>query len=356
MSQSQIPILISGVGGGSLGRELIKAFKMTNHDYKIVATDISKNSIGLLETDYRYLVPKANSPNYIENILKICEKEKIKVVIAGSEPEIETIAQNHKIFSEKGIEILSNSWNVINKCVDKFEIINFLNSKGIKCPITKLFESENDLTHFTSYPIIIKPRFGSGSRNVFIAYDKEDALQFAKYLQKYGQEAILQEHVGNYEEEFTIGVLFADNGNLCTSIAMKRILEGGISTRQISINPINHKKYVISSGVSQGYFDDFKEIRKKGEKIAEILGSNGPINIQCRKTEFGIIPFEINPRFSGTVALRSLVGHNEPEMLLRYRLFNEIPEKSVPKFGLVLKDFTEKLISSKDMEKIQKND
>ena len=354
MSNLEIPILISGVGGGSLGRELIKAFKMANHEYKIVATDINQNSIGFFETNYRYIVPKASSPNYIEIMLKICQKEKIKVLVAGSEPEIEIIAENQKVFSEIGIEVLSNPWNVIKKCVDKFGIMNFLNTKGIRCPMTKLFENETDLNQFTSYPIIIKPRFGSGSRNVFIAYDKEDALQFIKYLKKYGHEVILQEHIGNYEEEFTIGVIFADNGKLCTSIAMKRILEGGISTREISINPTNRKKYVISSGISQGYFEDFKEIRKVGEKIAEILGANGPINIQCRNTQSGIVPFEINPRFSGTVALRSLVGHNEPDMMLRYRLFNEIPKKSFPKFGLVLKDFTERLITEQDMQNFQK--
>jgi len=354
MSNSEISILISGVGGGSLGRELIKAFKMVNQGYKIVATDMSPHSIGLYETNYRYIVPKASAPNYIEIMLKICEKEKIKVLVPGSESEIQKIAQNHKVFSERGIEVLSNPWNVIKKCVDKFDIINLLNAKGIRCPMTKLFENETDLNQITSYPIIIKPRFGSGSRNVFIAYDKEDALQFAKYLKKYGHDAILQEHIGNYEEEFTIGVLFADNGNLCTSIAMKRILEGGISTRQISMHPIDHKKYVVSSGISQGYFEDFKEIRKVGEKIAKTLEADGPINIQCRNTESGIIPFEINPRFSGTVALRSLVGHNEPDMLLRYRLFNEIPDKSLPKFGLVLKDFTERLFTSQEMKNFQK--
>jgi carbamoyl-phosphate synthase large subunit len=30
-----------------------------------------------------------------------------------------------------------------------------------------------------------------------------------------------------------------------------------------------------------------------------------------------VIPFEINPRFSGTTSLRALAGYNEPDVLVR---------------------------------------
>lgn len=353
---NEIPILITGVGGGSLGREIMKSLRMVEKNYKIIATDMSKNSIGLFDTKFRYIVPKASSLNYIETILKICKNEKIQVLIGGSEPEIEIIAKNKKIFFENGIKVLSNSWDVIKKSADKFEVIKLLNSFGIKCPKTKIFQTNEDLEEFSSFPIIIKPRFGSGSRNVFIAYDIDDARMFCTYLKKYGQEPIIQEHIGNFEEEFTIGVLFDDGGKLCTSIAMKRILEGGISTRQISVNPIDNQKYIISSGISQGYFDDFEEIRKFGEKIALKLNSMGPINIQCRKIKNEIVPFEINPRFSASVAVRSKVGHNEPNIFLRYKLFNEIPKNVAIKSKLVLKDFTEKEIELSEIENLKKYD
>ena len=35
---------------------------------------------------------------------------------------------------------------------------------------------------------------------------------------------------------------------------------------------------MVSSGISQGYFDDFKSIKKFGEKIARVLDADGPIN------------------------------------------------------------------------------
>ncbi len=352
MQESEICVLVTGVGGGSLGRELMKAFKMSNHKYKIIATDMTDNSVGLHETSTRYVIPPASSADYIDSILKICKKENVEAVAAGSEQEIEKVSKNINVFEEAGIKVLSNPWNVIERCMDKFTLTNFLSKKNILCPKSFLFQEENDIDKIESYPVIIKPRTGSGSRNVFIARDKEEAVFFGNYLIKYGSEPLIQEYVGSHTEEFTIGILYADEGKLVTSIAMKRILEGGLSTRQVVLIPETKEKFVISSGISQGLFEDFEEIRLAGEKIAKSLEANGPINIQCRKTDSGIFPFEVNPRFSGTTGSRSLVGHNEPDIFCRYRLFNEIPENVVHQNGYVLKDFNEKYISFDDAKNV----
>lgn len=352
MSNSEVCVLVSGVGGGSLGREIMKAFKMAPHKYRIIAIDMYENSVGLFETPYRYVIPSASSPNYIESLLKICKKEKVQVIAPGSESEIEQVSKNAKIFEENGVKILVNSWRVIERCKDKYKLINFLKSNGIPCPKHFLYENDADVNKIESYPVIIKPKSGVGSRNVFIAQDKEEVIFFSNYIKKYGFEPLIQEYLGDYEEEFTIGVLHIDNGKLLTSIAMKRMLEGGLSTRQIVTDPKTKKKYVISSGVSQGIIEDFVQVRKAGEKIAQVLESNGPMNIQCRKTESGIIPFEVNPRFSGTIGARSTVGYNEPDIFCRYVLFNEIPKKVEYRFGYALRDLVEKYISFEDTRNV----
>ncbi len=352
MQNSEVNVLVTGVGGGSLGRELMKAFKMSNNKYRIIATDMLDNSVGLHETSISYVIPPASSSNYIDSLLKICKKENVHAIAAGSEQEIEKVSKNIKVFEEAGIKVLSNPWNVIELCMDKFTLTNFFAKKNILCPKSFLFQEDNDVDKIESYPVIIKPRTGSGSRNVFIAHDKQEAVFFANYLIKYGSEPLIQEYIGSHKEEFTIGVLYADEGKLVTSIAMKRILEGGLSTRQIVIIPETKEKFVVSSGISQGLFEDFKEIRLAGEKIAKSLEANGPINIQCRKTDSGIFPFEVNPRFSGTTGARSLVGHNEPDIFCRYRLFNEIPENVIHKNGYVVKDFHEKYIAFEDAKNV----
>ena len=345
-NDSEVRILITGAGGaGSLGRELMKSFRLSSRNYKIIATNSSSMSLGLYDDCKGYVIPSASSENYIQKLLDICRKERIQVVVGGSEPEIETIAQNMNIFLKNGIKVLTNTIDIIKICNDKYNLSKFLSEKGIKSPKTELFTNEKDFEKFHNFPLVIKPRFGSGSRNVFVVNDIEEAIFFCNYLKKYEMEPLIQEYVGDYESEFTIGVLCTKDGKLNLSIAMKRLLDGDLSTKQILISKTSKKKYVVSSGHSQGIFNEFKDIEKMGIEIAKKINSDGPINIQCRKIKDEISVFEINPRFSGTTTARSLVGHNEPDIFCRYRLFGEIPEKTEYRKGCVMRDFNEKILS-----------
>jgi len=353
MKKEKICVLIAGTGGGGTGMELLKSFKMAKHDYKIVATDMWENSFGLMETPYRYVIPPANSPEYVNSLIKICKKENVQAIATGSEPELKKVSQNSQIFEENGVKVLLNSWEIIQKCTDKFTLTKILKSLNIPCPDFFLYENEDDLSKVKTFPVVIKPRVGGGSQNVFLAMDEEEVQFFTKYLQKYGFEPLVQEYVGDYNNEYTIGILYADNGRLLTSIAMKRLLGSGLSTRQTVVSKSN-EKFVISSGISQGLIDDFKEVREMAIKIAIGLKVNGPVNIQCRRTDDGIIPFEINPRFSGTSSPRSLVGLNEPDIFCRYKLYDEIPPKIDYKHGYVVRGLVEKFIDLNEAKNIPK--
>lgn len=333
--------------------ELLKSLKMAKHEYKIVATDMWENSFGLMETPHRYVIPPANSSEYVDKLIKICKKENVQAIATGSEPELKKVSQNSKIFEENGVKVLLNSWDVIQKCTDKFTLTKILKNLNIPYPDFFLYENENDIKKIQKFPVVIKPRVGGGSQNVFLAMDNEEVRFFTKYLKKYGFEPLVQEYVGDHDNEFTIGILYADNGKLLTSIAMKRLLGSGLSTRQTIISKTK-KKFVISSGISQGLIDDFQEIREMAVKIAVGLKVNGPVNIQCRKTNDGIIPFEINPRFSGTTSPRSLVGLNEPDIFCRYKLYDEIPSNTDHKFGYVVRGLVEKFIDIDEAKKIPK--
>lgn len=352
MSNSKICVLIAGVGGSTPGTELIKSFEMANTDYKIVATDMYKNSVGLFSTPYRYVIPSSSSSNYIDSLLKICKKENVELLTTGSAAELEVVAKNSKLFEENNIKLLLNPLNVIQLCNDKFELTKLLSSQNISCPKSFLFENNDDLKKVEKFPVIIKPRFGSGSRNVFVVQDKEEFLFFGNYLKKYGLMPLVQEYIDAASEEYTVGILYADKGKLSCSIAMRRMLSHGFSFGQIIENTSTKKEYMISSPVSEGVFDEFTDVRETCEKIAKLLDVNGPINIQCRKIGSDVSIFEINPRFSASLTTRTMVGFNEPDIYSRYLLFNELPEKTNYNFGYVLRDLVEKYISFSDVESV----
>jgi carbamoyl-phosphate synthase large subunit len=352
MANSETCVLIAGVGGSTPGTELIKSFEMAENDYKIVAADMYKNSVGLFSTPYRYVIPPASSSDYIDSLLKICKTEKVDVLTTGSAVELEIVAKNNKIFEENGIKLMINPIHVVELCNDKFKLMNFLSSKGIPCPKSFLFENDDDLKKVEKFPVIIKPRFGAGSRNVFIIQNKDEFLFFGNYLKKYGQMPLVQEYIDAPSEEYTVGVLYADQGRLSCSIAMKRMLNHGFSYGQIIENANTKKEYMISSPVSEGIFDEFLEVRQTCEKIAKIIDCNGPINVQCRKTDLGTLTFEINPRFSASLTSRSMVGFNEPDIFCKYLINDEIPENTDYEYGYVLRNLNEKFIPFRDVDSV----
>jgi carbamoyl-phosphate synthase large subunit len=348
MIHDRIKVLVTGSGGaGTLGREIIKSFLMRPNNYEIIATNSNPIDLSLNNEVKTIQIPNSSSSNYLDELLKICKEEKIQAIAPGSEPETELISKNSKIFYEQNIVVLTNSYDLVKLCNDKLSLSEFLIAKGIKSP--QIFSIEDISEHtFSDYPLLIKPTIGSGSRNVFVAKNFAEASFFTKYLIKQNIKPLIQEYISGINNEFSIGVLYCQGGILTTSIAMRRSFSSGLSTRSV-IKTDQNESLIISSGISQGFFDDFPDIRKKSEYIASVLNSDGPINIQCRIKNDELYVFEINPRFSGTTSARALVGCNEPDILTNFRINGEIPKTINYKYGYVMKDFLEKFVPKNDI-------
>ena len=352
----KIPILVTGVSGGGVGRQCIKALKLGQKQYRIIGTDISSLSLGLYSVDQAYLVPKVSDSGYVQALLDICKKEKAKIVIPGSEAELLVISKKRDKFIKEGILPLINNHRVISICLDKWQTFQFLEKQGFKIPQSYIPKDSRDIKKGLKYPVVIKPYVGGGgSRGVFIAQNPKELKFFIDYLFKQDVSVIVQEYIGSPEEEYTVGVLHSLDGQLLGSFALKRLVKGALSIKQAIKDYRKDATYTISTGISQGTADDFPEIRAFCEKVANTLGSTGPLNIQCRKDGQDIYIFEINPRFSGTTSMRALCGYNEPETLVRKHLLKDKIDKMSYKPGVILRDLENKYISFSKIKKIQGN-
>ena len=111
---NKINVLVTGAGGaGSLGREIMKSLLYSKNNYNIFVTNSSVLSLALFETKNSFVIPNASSPEYTKKLISICKTNKIDVVIGGSEPEIQVLADNSTIFTENNIQVISNPSNVI---------------------------------------------------------------------------------------------------------------------------------------------------------------------------------------------------------------------------------------------------
>lgn len=325
-----IQVMVTGVGGGGHGEQILKALRMATTPYEIIGCDMSPYSKGLAEVDHPYIIPPASDSSYIESVLALCKKHNVKALFHGSEPELMMFSQHRHAIEAEGIFLPINPLSVIETCMDKAKTISFLRDNNFPYPKTCIFQKLDDLDAWDTFPAIIKPSVGGGgSAHTFIVQNRKELNTLAEYLLGLGvcAELIVQEYKGTPESEFTVGVLFDMNGVFLNSIAIQRNLSSSLSCRMRVPNLTGKaefgKNLSVSTGISQGAIGKFSEVTKTCEEIALKLGARGAINLQCRLHAGKVFVFEINPRFSGTTSLRAMVGYNEPDLLIRRHVLGE---------------------------------
>jgi carbamoyl-phosphate synthase large subunit len=347
----KIRVMVTGVGGGGHGHEIVKALRLAGR-YHLIGVDMVGSSFGLFDVDEAYMVPSASDSRYMDALLAICQQRQAKVLIHGSEPELKAILRNRDALLKAGVLPLINSYEVIERCMDKWATMVFLRDHGFHFPYSVLVHKENEIPRDFSLPAVIKPAIGGGgSNNTFVVQDVDELELGCRYLVRQDKIVLVQEYVGTPDDEYTVGVLSTLDGELVGSIALHRYILSGLSNRTQIPNRTGRKDLsstlAISSGISQGVINDFPEIRQVCESIAKALYSRGPINIQCRFVNGKLYPFEINPRFSGTTYIRALMGFNEADILIRYHLLGEPPPKPVIyKFGWVMRGLVERYVDN----------
>ena len=355
----KLSVMVTGVGGGGNGEQILKALQMAETPYFILGGDMNAFSLGLSRVDIPYLLPPANDKGYIDAVLAVCARHGVRALFPGSEPELEVMSENREPFKDAGVFLPINPQQVIRLCMDKFRTFEWLKSRGFEVPRTVHIRSEADLDAVDFFPAVLKPMIGGGgSSNLFLAQDDGELRFLGRSLLTNIGPYIVQEYVGTVDSEYTVGVLSDMDGMLINSIAVRRMIMSGLSNRIRVKNRTGRAELgtilAISSGVSQGDIGQFREITGPCERISRELGATGAINIQCRFAKDKVYVFEINPRFSGTTSLRAMVGYNEPDLLIRKHVLGE--EMSLRfnyQSGRIVRGLSEVLLSEKEIPRAE---
>jgi carbamoyl-phosphate synthase large subunit len=296
--------------GTVVAQGIIKSLRYANSKrnahvrYRIVSADMSAQAAGLYRGDRGILVPSASSNDYVESIIAACRKEEVGAVFVGSDEELSVLAGSaNRIENETGATVITNSTDVIMTGKDKWRTFEFLKKNGLPCAESALPGRWRSFVREFGLPIVVKPREGHGSVQLFIARSPEEVEHAVRSIRGSGGRPILQQYLKEEGEEFTSGVTSDRNGKVMSSISMRRRLKGGQT----------YKAFV----------DDFPQVRESAEKVAVAIGSRGPLNVQARVSGKEPKIFEINPRFSASCPIRAVAGINEPDILFRNWVLGE---------------------------------
>ncbi len=276
------------------------------HHTRTVVADPSPLAPAQYAADVRVAVPLIDTPEYVPALAELCERHGVGAVLPLTDLDIEVLARARE---EGVLPALVPSSEVARATYDKFEAHNLLERHGLPSPPTVL--PEHDLDGL-DYPVMVKPRRGSGARSIHLAHDPDQARFFVAYVQ---EPTMIQRAMGG--PELSIDCL-GDAAGRCLNAIPRTMLEsrGGESI----------KGQVIHD----------EELIELGRSVVETLGIRGPATVQVfRDPETGIGITDVNTRFGGAFPapmLAALPGRTYPELIVRMAAGEE-PEPHVGEFN-----------------------
>jgi len=272
-------ILITGIGG-DIAQSVATVLRSQWPALKLYGSDTHDQHGGQLFVDEIFTLPLASNPAYIDAVRNLLDAHSIDVLLPMSEPELGVLGP---LLEELGDS--RSIWagaQVISAGLDKLATINALKDFGLSVPWTTLVDGGAP----QSFPCILKNRFGSGSRAVFVVHDEAEA----NYLAERHPQAIYQELLEPADREVTAAVYRTRDGRVSTLLMLRRLTGGFTGWATI---------------IEDDQASDMCQV------IAEQLDLRGSMNIQLRLTEQGPRVFEINPRFSSTALMRHRLGFSD---------------------------------------------
>ena len=278
----EINILITAASRRvALIQAFTQAIKKLGLRGNVITTDMNSLSPGLYFGTRQYIVPLTTDKRYIPIIKSICFRERIHLLIPTIDDEIPLFGQYIEDFKSMGIRVAVSKAKTGRICNDKHSTARYLTERAIRFARTWLPKDLNSIC--PRFPMFLKPRCGRGSVGAFLIKNERDLRFFLDYV----PDPVVQEFL--YGNEYTI-VLLAD-----------------FSGKFVSVVP--RERMVIRSGVTdRGKTHNHPGMISLAVQTAEALDIRGPANIQVKLQDDRATIFEVNPRFSGGIALTIAAG------------------------------------------------
>lgn len=293
---------------------LLKYFKenMSAED-NVVATDMQLSAPALQVADVKIQVPAVYDARYVDITLEICKEQHIDALISLNDLELPILAENKKRFEEIGVRVIVSDPQVIDICFDKYKTAQWVESIGLNAPKTyvRLEDAKKALAAGEiSFPLFMKPRWGSGSIGLETIDDKEELEEVYQQLFKKIKKTILatasvgDEYIMIQEKltgkEFGLDVMNdLEGNNVGVSVKQKLAMRAGETDKAITV--------------------DLSEVREMGATIGRNLKHIGNLDVDIMQRANGdYCLLELNPRFGGGYPFSYEAGVNMPKAIIQW--------------------------------------
>lgn len=320
-----IRILFTGVGRRV---ELIQAFRQAanrlNVDLKLYGADMAGTAPALAFCDYTRKVCGMRDVDYIPQLLRICEADRIDLLIPTIDTDLLLLSQNAAKFDEIETKVLISKPDKIAICRDKNYTADFFESSGLKAPRTV---NDYQLYH-GPYPCFIKPKDGSSSIN---AYKVENESELKVYAEQVG-DYIIQPFIEG--TEYTVDIFCDYEGNpvFITPRIRVAVRAGEVLKTEIAMD---------------------ETIIEECRKLVAGFQPCGPMTVQLirQNTTGDDYYIEINPRFGGGAPLSMKAGARSAEAILKLLSGEKVDYADVIDDGAVYSRFDQSVCTAEGKRK-----
>ncbi len=256
-------------------KEQVKCFK---NKPLIIGGDIDQQVPTRYILDHFWLMPKTED-KYFEDIKSVCIKKGINYIFPTRDGELTFWAKHRQEFLEQNISVIVSDEEGINLCLDKLTFSTFGQSKEFN-----FIPSYLNIDRLEVERVVVKERYGSGSRNIGCHLTKAQALEFSKTLIN----PIFQPHISG------------------TEISIDAWIDKGGTPKGL----ITRTRDKVKNGESE-ITTTFrsKEIEKDVANILKSLKLRGPVVMQGIIDENNKLHIlECNPRIGGASTISINVG------------------------------------------------
>ena len=281
-AERDVGVLLTGVGKRY---DIVSAFAQ---HATVVAADPNPLAPAQYAAHHRTGVPPIDDPSYVPALRELCDRYGIGAVIPLTDLDLEVLAHARVA---RDLPALVPPPEIARATFDKYEAHLLLSGLGLPSPPTVL--PGEPVEH---YPVMVKPRQGSGARSIHRADDADEAEFMARYIR---EPAMVQWLMDG--PEFSIDCL-SDLDGRCLNAIPRTMIEsrGGESI----------KGTVIAD----------RELIELGRRVVEALGVRGPCTVQVfRDRELGLGITDVNTRFGGAFPApmyAALPGRTYPELIV----------------------------------------
>lgn len=280
-------ILISSVGRRA---GLVQCFRESLEKLglrpRVFGVDITRSSPAFHLCDKAWIVGRCTEPGFVDEILNLCQRENVGLVILTIDTELAAYAEARSRFHEAGILVGVSSPETIRICSDKSLTNRWLRTKGFPTVHQRSAGQVLADGYFPSFPAIAKPRFGSSSVGI----------------RRVGSIGELRQMVTDSTSEYVVEEL---------APGLEHTVNFYVDGQGHCLCVVPHYRMEVRGGeVSKGVTVKSAALMDLGARLGESLpGAFGALNFQCFVASNGEIRiFEINGRFGGGYPLVHRAG------------------------------------------------